>query len=187
MAFSERGFAATRMEDIARLVGISKAALYLQFPSKEALFQACTMELIEAMLPSLVPEDPGDVPAEYLLRGMIAAIARRMADADTAFLPRVIIGEGTNFPVLARFYYDRVVARGLAVFERIIQHGIARGEFVSAHPAHACRTIVGGVLVTAIWKHVFEPVGADPIDITEMAQSHADTLIDGLKLRKESC
>lgn len=145
------------------------------------------MELIEAMLPALAPSDLGDAPAEHVLRGLIGAMAARLGNADTAFLPRVIIGEGMNFPDLARFYYDNVVTRGLAVFERIIRHGVARGEFVSANPAHACRTIIGGILITAIWKHVFEPIGAETLDIVDMAQSHADTLIDGLKLRKESC
>jgi AcrR family transcriptional regulator len=185
-AFSARGFAATRMDDIARRAGISKAALYLQFDSKEALFEATTVELIEAMLPQAAPADFGDVPAEVLLRGLIAAFAVRLGESEMAFVPRVIIGEGMNFPDLARFYYENAVSRGMAVIDRIIRHGIARGEFVCADPAHACRSVIGGILVTAMWKHVFEPVGAAPIAIPAMAQTHADTLIEGLRRRKEA-
>ena len=64
--FNARGFAGTRMDDIARAVGLSKAALYLQFSSKEALFEALVTELIEAMLPQAAPADFGDLPAEAI-------------------------------------------------------------------------------------------------------------------------
>lgn len=185
-AFSAKGFAGTRMDDIAALAGISKAALYLQFPSKEALFEACAMDLIETMLPQLAPDDLGDLSAEFLLRALIAAAAARLGEPDMVFVPRVIIGEGMNFPDLARFYYDNAIARGLAAIERIIRHGVERGEFTCADPAHACRSVIGGILVTAIWKNVFEPVGAAQVDIAAMAQSHADTLILGFKQRGES-
>lgn len=185
-AFNARGYSGTRMEDIAMRAGISKAALYLQFASKQALFEALTSELIEAMLPEVAPADFGDRPAEELLRFFIAAIAARLASDEMAFVPRVIIGEGMNFPELAKFYHDHAIARGLAIIEQIIRHGIARGEFDCADPVYACRTVVGGVLLGALWKLVFEPVGADPLDPAAMAIAHADTIINGLKLRKDS-
>lgn len=186
-AFSARGFAATRMEDIAKGAGISKAALYLQFPSKEALFQTTTIEVIEAMMPHGTPVTFGDVPAENLLRSLIEAFTARMGESEMAFVPRVIIGEGINFPELARFYYENAVSRGMGVIEAIIRHGMARGEFACAEPAHACRSVIGGILVAAMWKHVFEPVGAIPVDVDTMARAHADTLILGLKRREEVC
>lgn len=184
-AFNERGFAGTRMEDIARRVGVSKAALYLQFASKEALFEALISETIEAMLPQALPEEFGDVPATELLRGFIGFMAQRIASPEMAFIPRVIIGEGTNFPVLARFYHEHVITRGLGMLERLLHHGIARGEFVVPDPQLACRSIVGGVLFAALWRIVFEPVGAEPLDIAAMASVHADTVLAGLQVREE--
>lgn len=174
------------MEDIARGAGISKAALYLQFASKEALFEATTIEVIEAMLPQAAPSQFADVPAETLLRGLIESFAARLGESEMAFVPRVIIGEGINFPELARFYYENAVSRGMAVIEAIIRHGIVRGEFACAEPVHACRSVIGGILVAAMWKHVFEPVGAAPVEVASMARAHADTLILGLKCRKEA-
>lgn len=185
-AFNARGFAGARMDDIARAAGISKAALYLDFPSKEALFEALITELIETMLPQAVPDQFGDVPGEVLLRGFIAVMAQRLMEEDMAFVPRVIIGEGRNFPDLARFYHSHVIARGLGAVERLIAHGVARGEFVCADLPQAARTVVGGVLIGAIWKMVFEPVGAEPLDPAALARAHADTLLDGLKSRKEA-
>jgi AcrR family transcriptional regulator len=184
--FNARGFAGARMESIARAAGISKAALYLDFPSKQALFEALISELIETMLPEAVPEDFGDIPGDVLLRTFIAVMTRRIMQDDMALVPRVIIGEGLNFPELARFYHDHVIARGIAAIERIVAHGVARGEFVCADPPQAARSVIGGVLLGAIWKMVFEPVGAAPLDPAVLAQGHADTLIDGLKLRKDA-
>lgn len=183
--FNARGFSGARMESIARAVGLSKAALYLDFPSKEALFEALTTELIEAMLPEAAPAEFGDLPAEALLRHFIAVLAQRITSDDMAFVPRVIIGEGMNFPDLARFYHDKVVARGLGIVTGIIEHGIARGELACASPPLAARSLISGMLFAAIWKLVFVPVGAQPIDPGEFAQSHADTLLIGLRARKD--
>ncbi len=185
-AFNARGFAGARMDDIARAVGISKAALYLDFPSKQALFEALTTELIETMLPEAVPEQFGAIPGEVLLRGFITVIAHRLLQEDMAFVPCVIIGEGRNFPEIARYYHDHVIARGLGAIERIIAHGVARGEFACADVPQAARSVVGGVLLGAIWKMVFEPVGAAPLDPAALASAHAETILNGLKLRKDA-
>ncbi|MFC0588110.1 TetR family transcriptional regulator [Novosphingobium aquiterrae] len=184
-AFNARGFAGARMADIAHEVGISKAALYHDFASKEALFEALTGELIDAMLPEAAPADFGEIPAPDLLRGLIAVMAQRLTSPEMAFVPRVIIGEGMNFPDLARSYHDRAIMRGLDTIERIIRHGIARGEFAVADPRQACRTVVGGVLFGAIWKVVFEPVGAEPLDPVTLAEVHADTVLNGLRVRSD--
>lgn len=184
--FNARGFAGTRMEDIAKAAGLSKAALYLQFASKEALFEALVGELIETMLPQAAPAEFGDLEAEQILRGMIAFMAQRLTEPGMAFVPRVIIGEGAMFPDLARFYHDHVIANGLGLIERIIRHGIARGEFVCADIAQASRSVIGGVLIGVIWKTTFEPVGAQPLDPATMAQAHADTILNGLLTRKEA-
>lgn len=184
-AFNARGFAGARMDDIARAVGISKAALYLDFPSKQALFEALVGELIEAMLPRAVPAEFGDQPAATIMRNFIGFMTARLTSAEMAFVPRVIIGEAANFPELARFYHSHVITRGLTIVERIIRHGLARGEFVCDDPAQACRTVVGGVLLAAIWKVTFEPVGAEPIDPEGLARTHADTILNGLLARKD--
>lgn len=186
VAFNARGFAGARMDDIARAVGISKAALYLDFPSKQALFEALITELIETMLPEAMPDDFGDIPGEVLLRGFVTVMTQRIMQDDMALVPRVIIGEGINFPELARFYHDHVIARGLGAIERIVSHGVARGEFACGDVPQAARTVVGGVLLGAIWKMVFEPVGAVPLDPAKLASAHAETILNGLRLRKDA-
>lgn len=184
--FSQRGFAGTRMDDIAKVVGLSKAALYLQFASKDALFQALVTDVIDKTLPEIVPSDFADRPAPALLDGVIAAAAERLTSPEVAFVPRIIIGEGSNFPELARFYHDHVVERGLGAVEAIIRHGVARGEFACDDPAMACRSVVGALLLAAVWRMVFEPIGAEPTDPAAMARAHSRTVLEGLLVRKET-
>jgi AcrR family transcriptional regulator len=184
--FNSRGFAGARMEDVAKAVGVSKAAIYLQFSSKEALFEALVTEVIEATLPAAAPADFGAMPAPALIEGFVATMAARLTSPDVAFVPRVIIGEGANFPELARFYHDHVVARGMGVVEAIIRHGIARGELACDDPAMAARTLIGGLLLGAVWKMVFEPVGAEALDPARLARAHSRTLLDGLLKRKDA-
>lgn len=184
--FNARGFAGARMDDIAAAAGISKAALYLQFPTKQALFEEVVGQLIAATLPLAMPADFGDAAAAPLLRSFITAMAERITSAEMAFVPRVIIGEGANFPDLARFYHDHVITKGLGMVEAIIAHGVSRGEFTCADPHLACRTVMGGLLITALWRMVFEPVGGEQIDPAAFAAVHADTLINGLCGRTET-
>ncbi len=185
-AFNAGGFAGTRLEDIASAVGISKAALYLHFESKQALFVAMVRDLIERLLPDALPHDFSTFSAADLLRRFIEFAFQRMASPEMAFLPRVIIGEGPTFPELARFYHDEVVTRMLGIIEGIIEHGITRGEFTCARPELAPRSVAGGVVFAALWKIVFEPVGGKQLDIAAMAHVHAETLLTGLMIREEA-
>lgn len=179
--FAERGFAAARMEDVARRVGISRAALYLAFDSKEALFRALVSEVITQIMPTLLPSDYGALPAPALLRAFVKNAMRRMAGPDMAFLPRLIVGEGRNFPELARFYHETAMICVLGAVERLIIHGVDRDEFACTDPAMAARSVAGGIIFAALWRNVFEPVGAEPLDIEWMAETHAGLILAGLR------
>ena len=181
--FAERGFAATRMEDVGKRVGISRAALYLAFDSKQALFRALVSEVITDVMPKLLPNDYGTLPAAALLRGFIRIAMARMASPETAFLPRLIVGEGRNFPELARFYHETALICVLGAVERLIIHGIDRGEFACADPKMASRSVASAIIFAALWSNVFEPVGAEPMDIDWMAQCHAELILAGLQKR----
>jgi AcrR family transcriptional regulator len=182
--FAERGFAAARLEDVAKRVGISRAALYLAFDSKEAMFRALVSEVITEMMPKLLPSDYGSLPAPALLRAFVKNAMKRIASPDMAFLPRLIVGEGRNFPELARFYHETALICVLGAIERLIIHGVERGEFACADPKMAARSVAGGVIFAALWRNVFEPVGAEALDIDWMAENHAGLILAGL--RKET-
>lgn len=183
--FAARGFAAARMDDIAKRVGISRSSLYLQFDSKEAIFAALVGGLIADVIPGEAPEI-ADLPSvEAYIRGFIAGAFARFTRPDFAFVPRIIAGEGQNFPELARFYYDEGIMRVLDRVESALRLGVERGELACGDPHHAARSVMGGIILAAMWRAVFEPVGGEPLDLEAMARAHADLVFNGLLSRKE--
>lgn len=178
--FAARGFAAARMEDIASRLGLSKAALYLQFETKEALFRALIESLVSDTLPQVLPRMDAATSAAEVLKIFIPAAIRRIAGGKIAVVPRLIIGEGNRFPELTRYYLDVALNRVLGLVEQLIRHGIEHGEFRAVDAYHAARSIAGGVIISALWRTVFEPVGAEPLDLEAMAAAHLDLVLVGL-------
>lgn len=180
IAFAANGYAGTRMEDVAARVGISKAALYLQFADKAALFREMVDSLLMARLPAALPPELESAPPAAQLEALVCFGASQLAEPEIAFLPRLVIGEGGNFPDMARTYHDRAVDRILALVEGIVARGVADGSFRPVDPHLAARSIGGALLLGALWRTVFEPVGAAPLDMEALAASHIDIILHGL-------
>ena len=180
-AFAERGYAATRLEDVAERAGIGKGTLYLYFPSKEELFKAVVRQ---HLLPNLAAAErrleAADGPTAPLLAEIVAGLVAAAAGPMGA-IPKLIIGEAANFPDLARFYADEVVARGFGVFQRLIARGVASGEFRPVDPATAAPLLAAPILLTALWKNALEPHAATRMDEAALALGAVDLLLHGLR------
>jgi AcrR family transcriptional regulator len=180
--FAEKGFAATRMEDVAARAGITKGTIYLYFESKAALFKALARQAIGARL--------GDVakglgkfegPSADLLRMVLTMIGHTVRTSDSAVLPKIMLAEVGRFPELAEFWRREIIDQGLALFESIIRRGIARGEFRAIAPEHAARLCVAPLLIVAFWRTVFARFDETPYDYQGLIETHIETLLGGLK------
>ncbi len=178
--FAARGYAGTRMEDVAAGVGISKAALYLQFADKAALFQELVDWMLETRLPAALPPALESATPAAQLEALVRLGAAQLAEPEIAFLPRLVIGEGGNFPEMARTYHDRAVNRILALVADIVARGVADGSFRRVDPYLTARSVAGALLLGVLWKTVFEPIGAKPLDMEGLAASHIDVILHGL-------
>lgn len=178
--FAARGYAGTRMEDVAAGVGISKAALYLQFADKAALFQELVDWMLETRLPAALPPALESAAPAAQLEALVRLGAAQLAEPEIAFLPRLVIGEGGNFPEMARTYHDRAVDRILRLVADIVARGVADGSFRPVDPYLTARSVAGALLLGVLWKTVFEPVGAKPLEMEALAASHIDVILHGL-------
>src|SRR5260370_17115435 len=127
--FIAQGFAATRLDDVAKRAGVAKGTIYLHFKDKEALFE----ELIPtATFPLSNRLAAGPPPVGASVRDMVEGFARtfieEVAGTRRGDIVRLIVVEGPRFPEVADFYYREVVSRGLAGMRALIEFGIARGE-----------------------------------------------------------
>src|SRR5262245_15561680 len=177
--FVDKGFAATRLEDVAARASVSKGTLYLYFDSKEELFKAVIQgSVIPAVAQGeqLVDEFQGN--ASELVREIARAWWRLFAGTKLGGIPKLMISEAGNFPELARDYHDNVIVRGKGVFARAIRRGIDSGEFRPVDVDYAVQVLLGPLLLLAIWQHSFAacaPKNLDPERYLEMA---ADLILD---------
>jgi AcrR family transcriptional regulator len=184
-AFAERGYAATRLEDVAERAGVSKGTLYLYFKSKEELFKAVVQQALVpnlAMAETLVKESP--MPTRDLLVHVLRGLATAVAGTKIGAIPRLVIAEANNFPELARFYADEVVARGMRIFAAILERGAARGELRPVNTEFATPVVIGPMMLLAIWKTVLEPHTERKIDPVRYLETCADVLLNGLAVPK---
>lgn len=178
--FAARGYAGARLEDVAAGAGISKAALYLQFADKAALFCEMIDWMLDSILPVAMPAALGDQSPRHQLETLVGAVAQQLGRPEITFLPRLVIAESGNFPEIARAYHDRVIRRVLALIQGILECGIADGSFRRVDTGMAARSLAGGLLLGMLWKSVLEPVGADPVDLPTFGAAHVDVILNGL-------
>jgi AcrR family transcriptional regulator len=178
--FKERGFAATRLEDVAARAGVTKGTIYLYYPSKEELFKAVVrgelvpnIERLEAML-----SEPG--PAAALLKRLFTTWAREFVPSPASILPKLVLAEAGNFPELARFYLETAVHRGLRLIASILRRGIEQGEFRPVDVDHVVYCIIGPLLLTVLLKHSLAPHDDRPLDIEAICRAHLDLVLHGL-------
>lgn len=181
--FVERGFAATRLDDVARRAGVSKGTVYLYFPSKEELFKQVIrtgiVPVIDAAAQLLEAHAGSSVD---LLRALLHGWWERIGATNLAGIPKLMISEAGNFPDLARFYHENVIQRGRAIITEVLQRGAARGEFRPVDAALVVDTIFGPIVLMAIWRHSFGPCcPSSSVDAQRFIDTHIDLLLHGLQ------
>lgn len=179
--FVERGYAATRLEDVCARAGVSKGTLYLYFDSKQTLFKSVVRDHILPVLDeadALVEQFDG--PSTDLLRNLLNGWWQRIGNTQLSGITKLMMAEAGNFPELAQFYSDEVLTRSDAMFVRMLERGIRRGEFRNVDTINATRVIVAPVLMMMLWKHSFAPCGAAIASPQEYLDSVIDLCLHGL-------
>jgi AcrR family transcriptional regulator len=179
--FAEKGFAAARLDDIARQAGVSKGALYLYFETKEELFTAVVRQAVAPNL-DVVQAILGqpDMPFPDMLRMAFAQIVSVIDASKAGAVAKLVIGESRNFPELARVWHDEVISRALGALTGAIAAAQSRGEVRPGDPRVHAFSIMGPLLVGVLWRETFTPVGAPTVDLAALVRQHAETVIAGL-------
>ena len=181
--FAQKGFAATRLDDIAARAGITKGTIYLYFDSKQALFEALARQSIGQQLDAVKIQLAAFTGSSTdLLRLVLTTMGHFAMTSDRVVLPRLVLAEATNFPQLAEFWRREIIERGLGIFSSIIQRGIEAGEFRKLEPQHAARLCVAPMLVILLWRTTFAQFDNRPYDYQGLIEAHLQTLLNGLKV-----
>jgi AcrR family transcriptional regulator len=186
--FTEKGFAAARMDDVARRAGLSKGALYLYFPSKEALFVALVRRFAETAVEVLAArlEDGGGNDPVAALRGAVRFILGVVSDPEASAAPRLVLAEAARFPEIGAIYRREVIDVGRRAIGAIIENGRRQGVFRAMDSEVAIRIVMGPMLVHMLLTHVLvDDRPAPPTDLDAMADTLLDAMLHGLKLQPE--
>ncbi len=154
--FVERGFSATRVEDVAARAGVSKGTLFLYFPSKTELFKAVVRESIVGRLREFAQEIAAfQGPTAELLGMAMRQWWERVGNTKAGGISKLMMAEAGNFPELAQFYLEEVIDPGTGLICRIVQRGIDRGEFRQVDVPTMAHALVAPMMHLICWKHSF--------------------------------
>ncbi len=186
--FVEKGFAATRAEEVAARAGVSKGTLYLYYASKEELLKAVIRERLSAEIEAgvaLAERYEGPTPA--LLREVFIDWWHRLLDSEVSGVFKIVITEVRNFPEIAAFYAREVVEPGTRLTARILQRGIERGELRPVDVPTAVHSLVLPMIMLCLHKHTLGACGceAQGIEPRQFVRDHVDLVLKGLLVRPE--
>jgi AcrR family transcriptional regulator len=180
--FVDKGYAATRLEDVAARAGVSKGTLYLYFDSKEALFKAVVRE---GLLPAL---DEGENlvagftgPSDALLREVGGGMWRLIGSQRIGGIPKLVFAEAQNFPEIAHFYHQEVILRGTTMIRRVVERGIARGEFRPLDVNAVIHLVIAPVLMRMIWRHSLDCCAVAGVSDESYFAEYFEIMLRGLR------
>ena len=172
--FIARGFAATRLDDVAKRAGVAKGTIYLHFKDKESMFEELIRTAIVPLVGRMHQPPPMGGSVRDAVEGFAQTFIREIATTRRGDIVRLIVSEGPRFPAIADFYYREVVSRGLAGMRALIELGIARGEIRQKDLVRFPQIMVAPAMVAVIWQGLFSKHA--PLDAMEMFRVHLDLI-----------
>ncbi|EER60367.1 transcriptional regulator, TetR family [Acidovorax delafieldii 2AN] len=187
--FVEKGFAATRVDEVAARAGVSKGTLFLYFPSKEELFKAVVRENIAGRFAEWALEvDTFEGSTSELLRYCYKVWWERIGRTKASGITKLMLSEAHHFPEITQFYQHEVIRPGQMLIRCILQRGVDRGEFRALDMDYAIYLVLAPMLFLMLWKHsmgacVPDALGLEPEKYIAM---QADNILQGLVVRPPS-
>lgn len=177
--FSERGFNAARMDDIARRCGLSKGGLYAHFQSKEQVFKALLTRLLAP--PQWESKPPPAVTAgarafaQWVVDGLYAALGPPSSVAAM----RLLVAESARVQGLVNLWEDSVVQPQVAILGTMLESRMVQGGRPPSVLVRQPWLVVAPVVHTLLSQMIFGR--ADPERVASHRQAHIDLLTELLE------
>ena|SRR5208282_4809493 len=173
--FSARGFAAARLDDVAKRAGVAKGTIYLHFADKENLFQELIRAKMVPVVGTLESAFAADLPLRAVVDQAIEIFMREIYGTKRKQVMRLIISEGPRFPTLAEFYYREVLSRVLKAVRGFLRRALDRGELADDSLVRFPQLLGASGVIAIIWSGLFERF--EPLDVRAMMRAHVDRLL----------
>ena len=179
--FAEKGFAAAKLDEIAKRAGVSKGTLYLYFKDKEQLFRAVVRSAfvpnVETLRAGLISTG---LPFADLLRMFLTKFVGITGNVPVGAVAKMVISESRNFPELAKVWHDEVVSKALGTITALIEMAQAKGEVRAGDARLMAFSLMGPMLMGILYRETLQPIGGQPLDLAALAAQHVETVLHGL-------
>jgi AcrR family transcriptional regulator len=173
--FSSRGFAAARLDDVARRAGVAKGTIYLYFEDKESLFQELIRTKMTPVVGALEQAFAGELPLRAVVDQAIEVFLREIYGTKRREVMRLIISEGPRFPAIAEFYYREVLSRMLRAVRGLLRRAFDRGELADDALIRFPQLLGAPAVIAIIWSGLFDRF--EPLDVRAMMRGYFDRLL----------
>ncbi len=179
-AFAEKGYAATKVDEVAKRAGVSKGLLYLYFKTKEDLFKAVIRSIVSPRIDALIDNiEQTELSAEDFLRGPFLTFAKSIPKSPVRILVRLMIAEGPKHPDLVQWYWDNVVSRAIEALRSLFDKGVRNGEFQKSALNEYPQLLVTPVFFSTIFTIVFKQ--QMKLDTDRFIEAHVEMVLDSIK------
>lgn len=178
-AFAENGFAATRVDDVAKRAGVSKGLLYLYFKTKQELFKAVVKSVVIRRVDRLIENvETTELSSDNFIRGPLLSFLQKIPGSPVAIVIRLLIAEGPRHPDLVDYYYENVVSKGLAAISAFVKRGVDRGEFRQSAVSDLPHLVLAPVMLSIIWGIIFKD---KQLDTDTLIETQIDMILTHIK------
>ncbi|TXC65823.1 TetR/AcrR family transcriptional regulator [Piscinibacter aquaticus] len=187
--FAEKGFAATRSEEVAARAGVAKGTLYLYYPSKEELLKAVISQRLSSEIVAVTEyANAFQGSCEALLRDVFTEWWSRVFDSPTSAVFKLVITEVRNFPEIAAFYRAEVVEPATALVGEIVERGVRSGEFAPVDVRGAVMSLVFPMIMLCLHKHSLGACApaTDMMEPHAFIRQHVELVLHGLRAHPTS-
>ncbi|MEM9529655.1 MAG: TetR/AcrR family transcriptional regulator [Pseudomonadota bacterium] len=179
-AFAEKGYAATRVADVARRAGVSKGLMYLYFKTKQDLFRAVIRQFVVPQVREVARSvDLWPGTAAEFLRGPFRARVLKLLRSRLVVIFRLMIAEGPKHPDLTAYYHENVISVVLQALQKLVRRAVDAGEFAPTPITRFPQLLITPMVFAAAWSIVFEPHEKLPAE--DLIDAHLETLLRALE------
>jgi AcrR family transcriptional regulator len=179
--FAEKGFAAAKLDEIARRAGVSKGTLYLYFTDKQELFRAVVRSAVVPNIQIVIAAlDGSDLSFSVTVRALLLRFAETAQRLPVGAVAKMVIGESRNFPELARVWHDEVASKAIGAIAGLLERAQRSGEVRPGDPRLYALSLLGPMIMGVLWQHTLVPAGGEPVDLSALASQHAEAVLSGL-------
>jgi AcrR family transcriptional regulator len=173
--FSARGFAATRLDDVARRADVAKGTIYLHFADKETLFEELIRLELSPVVGALEHASRAEISVRQMAERLIEVFVREVYETRRKDVIRLVITEGPRFPKLAEFYYREVIARVMEAIRAMLRRAVERGELKGDALVRFPQLLAAPGIVAILWNGLFDRF--EPLDVRALMRAHFDLLL----------